>query len=80
MCLIIDANVVSEVLNPEAKGGLRAVVAMMNEKQARLVYGGKLTEEYLKVRHLIGILRRLDENGAARTVSDAKANDLQKKS
>ncbi len=78
MCLIIDANVVSEVLNPEPKEDYEPLWRALNEKQARLVYGGKLTEEYLRIRHIIGILRLLDQSGAARKVSDAKVNDLTK--
>lgn len=68
MCLIIDANVASEV---RAKNTLRAneVLRWLVERDGMIVYGGKLTDELRKA-GLGGLLLELDRAGKAFRVSD----------
>jgi hypothetical protein len=73
VCLIIDANVVSSVFpapSPDFLPVHRALIA----GKARLVYGGKLTQEYAAVKSFRRLLLLLDQRGSARQVSDVAVN------
>src|SRR5438034_7703123 len=71
MCLIIDANYAHRVYPKPDKDGLVIQTALVDGR-ARLVYGGKLAEEYTMMvefrRWLVGLSRA----GRARKVSDAE--------
>ena len=71
MCLIIDANVVHKVFShPTADfAPVRDAIA---QGRARIVYGGKLTTEYLRMDAFRRILLRLDQQGRARQVPSAQ--------
>jgi hypothetical protein len=78
MCLIIDANVVHKVfLHPTAD--FAPVERALTNGYARIVYGGKLTKEYLRIERFQRILLRLDQQGGARQVSDALVDAETKK-
>lgn len=72
MCIIVDANVVSEVLVPRNAGEHDAFVALRKDilsGKALLVYGGKLAREYALVRAIAPLLVELRRGGAARVVA-----------
>jgi hypothetical protein len=70
VCLIIDANVVSSVF-PVPSQDFQPVHSALFTGKARLVYGGKLTEEYAAVKSFRRLLLQLDRSGGARQVPDA---------
>ena len=74
MCLIIDANVIAIVLEPEPREDYLPVRKALDQKRAVMVYGGKLAEEYLAVRRIMGMLKEFDRKGIARKISDEKVN------
>src|SRR5271170_1922261 len=78
MCLIIDANVIAMVLDPEPKEDYQPVRKALDQKRAVMVYGGKLAEEYLAVRRVIRLLKEFDRKGIARRVSDDEVNEAAK--
>jgi len=73
VCLIIDANVASSVFPTPSEDFLPVHRALVAGK-ARLVYGGKLTEEYAAMKSFRRVLLLLDRRGGARQVSDAAVN------
>ena len=65
MCLIVDANLVGVVFGqtkPDYAGVYKAIVS----GAAKMVYGGKLTNEYRKVVWFRSILLELDRQGRTR--------------
>jgi len=73
MCLIVDANSVSQVfLKRKAKFERlhRAIVV----GKARLVYGGELTREYRKICAFWRLLVTLDRQGVARQVDGGRVD------
>jgi hypothetical protein len=72
MCLILDANIVHRVF-PSPHDDFAPVYRALADGTARLVYGGKLTREYQETafRH---VLRRLDQQGAARQFPDSQVD------
>ena len=73
MCLIIDANVVHKVF-PHPTSDFAPVHSAVVGGGARIVYGGKLTREYEKMTSFRRYLLRLDQQGRARQVPDAKVD------
>ncbi len=71
MCLIVDANVVHKVF-PIPTDDFAPVHSAVTGGTARIVYGGKLTKEYEKLTSFRRYLLRLDQQGGARQVADAK--------
>jgi hypothetical protein len=69
MCLIIDANYAHRVHPKPDADGLPIQTAIV-EGRARLVYGGKLAEEYIKMREFTHWVAGLLRAGRARKVSD----------
>jgi len=76
MCLIIDANFVHHVHpTPDANG--TPIRQALLTGRARLVYGGKLAQEYRDgSREFRRWLVRLDQAGRARKVPDVDVNDV----
>jgi hypothetical protein len=73
MCLIIDANVVHKVF-PTPSEDLGPVLKAIFEGRARVVYGGELSREYQRTDAFRRFLLRLDQQGSARQVADAKVD------
>lgn len=71
MCLIIDANVISLVFEPNPENEFEPIRTALFKKKAVAVHGGKLTREYLKIKRLGRILTELDRIGSLRVVADA---------
>lgn len=70
MCLILDCNLIHQVF-PSASADFKPVRDAIVSGRAKLVYGGDLTAEYAKVTWFRGILRRLDQQGAAKQYPDS---------
>jgi predicted nucleic acid-binding protein len=75
MCLIVDANVVNRVFliadDPDFKD-LYASLFATRKPVAKIIYGGKLIEEYSRSHHeVIRILLQLDQAGRATKVDDS---------
>jgi len=73
MCLIIDANVVHKVF-PRPVADFLPVHAAIVGGSARIVYGGRLTREYEEMAAFRRYLLRLDQQGRARQVADARVD------
>ena len=72
MCLIVDINVAEAVLLKENDPDFHEIhrhLFMKKHPQARLVYGGKLADEYIQNNNIRRILLVLDRMGCARAVS-----------
>lgn len=77
MCLIVDANVASLVfVTPDRD--FKPVHDALKAKRAVAIYGGKLTEEYLKI-GLREILKRLDQMGSVRLLGKEQLTALNQK-
>ena len=73
MCLIVDINVAEAVFLRNDDPNFREVHKLLftrTSQPVHLVYGGKLTEEYMKNRDVFRLLRVLDQAGRTRTVSN----------
>lgn len=70
MCLIVDANVVHQLF-PSASPDFEPIHEALVTGRAKLVYGGFLTQEYLKTTLSRRFLRRLDQQGAAKQFPDS---------
>jgi len=73
MCLIIDANVVHKVF-PRPTDDFLPVHTAIIDGCARIVYGGQLTREYERLMPFRRYLLRLDQQGRARQVPDARVD------
>lgn len=71
MCLIVDANVVAITLSEQPSPDFAPILAALRSGEATLVYGGKLTEEYSRVGHVLRLLAALDRAGRARQLPSA---------
>lgn len=71
MCLIVDANVVGVTLTEQPAPDFAPILAALRTGGATVVYGGKLTEEYARVGHVLRLLAALDRSGRARQLSSA---------
>lgn len=72
MCLIIDTDTIHRVF-PTPCNDYAPIFRALNEKRARLVYGGQLKRDYEKT-HFRRLLLRLDQQGSARQVPDAEVD------
>lgn len=83
MCLIVDANVVSDVLcaspDPDFAPVHGVLFAPRPKTRLTLVYGGRLSREYTKHRACLKFLAQLDRSGRARTVADDLVDSEEKK-
>lgn len=70
MCLIVDANTVSDALLAPIHPDFIPLFTALRDGSARLVYGGKLTREYLRIKRFLPLLREFERSGRARKVSD----------
>jgi len=75
MCLIVDANVVNRIFlvadDPDFKDLYTSLFAT-RKPMAKVIYGGKLIEEYYRSHHdVIKILLQLDQAGRATKVDDS---------
>jgi predicted nucleic acid-binding protein len=66
MCIIVDVNIAQQVLLEPGDSNFAPVRKALQSKKARLVIGGKLRDEYLKVGTLRAHLMTLDRQGSAR--------------
>lgn len=75
MCMIVDINVAAKVLvindDPDFKHVHDSLFAENNNLNAKIMYGGKLTEEYNRHHGVRRILLQLDRAGKAVRVDDA---------
>lgn len=77
MCVIVDVNIAQRALlqeDDEAYGQLHKALFGVKAPRARLVYGGRLRDEYLVSGTLRRALLRLDQAGRARSVPDSSVN------
>ena len=77
MCLIIDTNVVARVFSSEKDpdfGKLHHSLFLGGNPSVRIVYGGKLGREYLKVSLVTRLLLLLDRAGRARKIPNQAVN------
>ncbi len=75
MCLIIDVNVAREVFSDTEEpdfAEIRKALFLSKAPGVRIVYGGLLREEYLRVEQVRRALVVLDRAGRVQKVSDAK--------
>lgn len=69
MCLIVDANVAHlAFIKREAR--FEPILAGLTQGSVRIVVGGKLTSELLRIRALVRLLGELDRAGRLRRVND----------
>ncbi len=66
MCLIVDANVASQVFAPEPAAAFRPIWNAIFEGRAVAVHGGRLTEEYARITVLRRLLLELERQGKVR--------------
>ena len=71
VCVIIDANVVVAAVLPPVDSDFHPIQAALVAGRARIVVGGKLRREYLRVRKLQPVLQELVRGGRARLIPDA---------
>ncbi len=75
MCMIVDINVAAKVLvaddDPDFKHVHDSLFAENSNLNAKIMYGGKLTEEYNRHHRVRRILLQLDRAGKAVRVDDA---------
>jgi predicted nucleic acid-binding protein len=69
MCLIVDTNVAHRVILKEDDPDFSSLSHEINRGNARIVYGGKLREEYRQHELLRQRVLSLDRAGIARQVS-----------
>ena len=75
MCLIVDVNVAEDVLikNDDIDfSHVHKALFATKSPPAKLVYGGKLFEEYKKNLNVLKALQVLNQAGRTRTVSSEK--------
>jgi hypothetical protein len=70
MCLIVDANVATQVFTLTPSKAFAPVWTALWRKRAVAVHGGKLTQEYIRIVGIRRILKSLDQLGALRKVAD----------
>jgi hypothetical protein len=73
MCLIIDNNVVQRILlqtNDLAFKDVRQALFSSGGFVVRMVYGGKLSQEYQSNHEVMKIVNALDQAGRARKIDD----------
>lgn len=73
MCLIIDANTVHKVF-PSPSEAHQPVRRALDKKSAKMVYGGELRREYLKIKWFRPFLLRLDQAGSAKAIPDGEVD------
>lgn len=76
MCLIVDINIAEKVFKPNDPEFCHVHSALFTAKHppAKLVYGGKLTQEYNESEKLRRMLRVLDSMGRTRIIPDEKVD------
>jgi len=75
MCLIVDVNVAREVFSDTEEpdfAEIRKALFQSKPPLVRIVYGGLLREEYLRIEQVRRALVILDRAGRARQVPDAE--------
>lgn len=75
MCLIVDVNVAKEVFSDTeepAFAGVRQALFLSKSPVVKIVYGGLLREELLRVEEVRRALIRLDQKGQVRQVPDSE--------
>ena len=81
MCLIVDVNVAQEVFSNSDDPDFSVIRHALFQKESnsvKLVYGGYLRVEYLRMETVRRALRVLDQSGRIIQISDAKVNTEQK--
>ena len=81
MCLIVDVNIAREVFGGSEEPEFFVIRQALYQKASnsvKLVYGGHLRVEYLRVEAVRRALRVLDQAGRARQISDAVVDAEQK--
>ena len=78
MCLIIDIPVIHKVF-PAPEADFKPLYNYVTSGRAKIVYGGKLRREYVRVEWFRRLLLRLDQQGSARRVPDAGVDAAAKK-
>src|SRR5437762_121928 len=68
MCLIVDANVASQVFSSDPAADFQPVWDAIRTGQAVAVHGGQLTEEYALIASLRNLLLELERQGKMRLV------------
>lgn len=74
MCLIVDANRASLVFSSQPGPDFSPLWDWLNGPDGRLVYGGKLAEELVKVRHAASLLQELLRAGKAHLADRSKVD------
>jgi hypothetical protein len=69
MCLILDADIIHQIF-PSPKSDYQPIYTAIMERRARIVYGGRLLDEYLQMNQFMRLLSKLDQQGGARKISD----------
>ena len=78
MCVIIDIPVVHRIF-PSPHADFRPLHAYLTDGRARMVYGGKVRREYLRIEWFRRLLVRLDQQGSALRVADAPVDAASQK-
>ena len=69
MCMIVDIPAVHKIF-PLPNPDFVPVHRHLMSGRARIVYGGKIRREYLRIEWFRRLLLRLDQQGSARRISD----------
>ena len=69
MCLILDANVCTDVLKKNPNSPYQKLIRAVFDNQVLLIHGGQLTDEYRQA-GVLGIIATLAQSGRAIRVSD----------
>jgi len=75
MCLIVDANVATQVFSPDPSPDLQPVWEAISTGHAVAVHGGELTEEYGRIASLRNLLLELERQGKVRQVPHQKVRE-----
>lgn len=70
MCLIIDANVASDVFSGKPSVDFQPIWNALAKKKAIAVHGGKLSNEYSKLKRITRLLVELTRQGCLRKIPD----------
>lgn len=77
MCLIVDVNIAREVFGGSEDPDFSVIRQALFQKASnsvKLIYGGHLRVEYLRIDAVRRALRVLDQAGRAKQISDAQVN------
>jgi hypothetical protein len=70
MCLIVDANVATQVFTSEPGDDFRPLWEALRTKRAVAVHGGQLTSEYMQIKSILRLLIELARQGVLRKIPD----------